>query len=167
MGLIWPDLIRDYDPPMLSPSSNISSCLIWPDLIRDYDAAASHRNQAHIKKCLIWPDLIRDYDEHPDIPFFPKISECLIWPDLIRDYDSQTWVVFCFDRSGRFDMTWLDKGLRPTLSNAPRGTVMRLCLIWPDLIRDYDWRRNSGQKVRCRKFDMTWLDKGLRPLMGA
>ena len=185
-GLIWPDLIRDYDNSrslrsFLPPFGR----LIWPDLIRDYDTDVVEVHWGiRAVESLIWPDLIRDYDNSRGLQ--PRERETsLIWPDLIRDYDERPSWIFArisslFDmtwldkglRRGSvilmrvkvllFDMTWLDKGLRRTASY-PLARWVDPCLIWPDLIRDYDYLLHDfGLFVQDLWFDMTWLDKGLR-----
>ena len=95
-------------------------------------------------------------------------------------------------RNRAFDMTWLDKGLRPRWP-APMLALCPICLIWPDLIRDYDggkfplfqsgnfpcliWPdliRDYDKETKTSvttsgraMFDMTWLDKGLRQKSGS
>ena len=66
---------------------------------------------ANLRKGLIWPDLIRDYDACISMRAWSRLWQGLIWPDLIRDYDSGC-AIASGKSSKKFDMTWLDKGLR-------------------------------------------------------
>ena len=177
--LIWPDLIRDYDMViLLVVDGAMVPCLIWPDLIRDYDACpSSHAAQAW-ESSLIWPDLIRDYDRSPC--WFCSVRGNsqfdMTWLDkgLRRIWNlEQSWSDFSmFDmtwldkglRRGSprdrapgdppFDMTWLDKGLRRPRSCASRSLAS--CLIWPDLIRDYDFHFLICEKLLS--FRLIWPD---------
>ena len=153
-GLIWPDLIRDYDSLASAAwaRSSASFDMTWLDKGLRLKTASS-LNLVGKFPCLIWPDLIRDYDFATWSVWIPAPEWGLIWPDLIRDYDVAP------RRSAGlpagFDMTWLDKGLR-------RVAVMTIlwlvweCLIWPDLIRDYDGQVGSYLLPLCPS--LIWPD---------
>ena len=115
--------------------------LIWPDLIRDYDGfLARHCFWAYsFPFDMTWLDkgLRRCWlGREPD-----AYMRRLIWPDLIRDYDDPKETDAVIQRQSLFDMTWLDKGLRHAFHVLIREKFF-FRLIWPDLIRDYDSNRN-------------------------
>ena len=120
--------------------------LIWPDLIRDYDSGKNFSIRKSTFEGLIWPDLIRDYDAVSMKPHLrPKYPFDMTWLDKgLRQTACRTSWVYCAER---FDMTWLDKGLRPRFFSAALRAALwdRFDMTW----LDKGLRLRAGTSQEC------------------